>query len=287
MHLPVQGSRVKWRKVFVGLATALLIAVWAAGIKYPSSLLAEGIFASTPALLMWLGVVVAAALLLLARVDELPGTVFKLFPCAVAVNVLIGWLFRAWELPFYFDSIGTGIAAIVGGPLLGMATGAASGAVMALGAPGDLAFASVGALAGVLFGWAAKRQWCSSVLRILAAGWLIGLTTALASCPPRLWPQPETNAAGLRHLTDFYFLLSRHQGFSTVMQVLTSDTIDKIFCLLLAGVLLRTLPAALQLRLSYGGNVERLGGLLRAPDEAERAREQMRAYQRHTLQTGR
>lgn len=43
------------RKVVVGVATALLIAVWAAGIVHPASLLAEGICASVPALLMWLG----------------------------------------------------------------------------------------------------------------------------------------------------------------------------------------------------------------------------------------
>lgn len=276
-----------WRKVVVGVATALLIAVWTAGVVHPSSLLAKGVCASTPAILMWLGAVFATLLLLAAQLDELPGRIMWLFPCGVAVNVLVGLLFRAWELPFYFDSIGTGIAAIAGGPLLGMATGAASAAVMALGAPAHLAFASVGALTGLLFGAAAKRGWCASVLCILGAGWGIGLATGLASCPPRLWPEPETSAAGLSRLTDFFFLLSRNLEFSTVMQVLTSDTIDKIFCLLLAGVALRTLPERLQLRLSYCGNVEHFGGLLRSPDEAALARKQMRAYQRHALQTGR
>lgn len=62
------------------------------------------------------------------------------------------------------------------------------------------------------------------------------------------------------------------------MQMLTSDTIDKIFCLLLAGVALRTLPERLQLRLSYCGNVEHFGRMLRSPDEADLACKQMRAY---------
>lgn len=58
------------RKVVVGVATALLIAVWAAGIVHPASLLAEGICASVPALLMWLG---APAHLAFASVGALTG----------------------------------------------------------------------------------------------------------------------------------------------------------------------------------------------------------------------
>jgi energy-coupling factor transport system substrate-specific component len=102
------------------------------------------------------GFLLGALLLIVGVLPTLPTSTVVLIPVALVLNIVLGQLMGTSGLPFYLDSIGTVLIAVLAGPAAGAATGALSSIVWSFFNPTVLPFAAGAALIGFLAGMAAR-----------------------------------------------------------------------------------------------------------------------------------
>src|SRR5436189_5977941 len=91
----------------------------------------------------------------------------------IVINVLVGQIARnVLRLPIYLDSIGTILAGVLGGPLVGAATGALSNVIwgLILNDPGIIPYALTAACIGACAAGAARLGAFQRVPSTLLAG---------------------------------------------------------------------------------------------------------------------
>ncbi|MDP4083299.1 MAG: ECF transporter S component [Bacillota bacterium] len=107
-----------------------------------------------------------------------------LIPTAVGINY-IGKLFAGLlKLPLWLDSIGTVLASILAGPIVGALSGAINNVIYGLTADPisfiyGITSLAIGLAAGILF----YKGWISSWSKAIVAGLMIGLVAAIISTP--------------------------------------------------------------------------------------------------------
>ncbi|WP_042460265.1 ECF transporter S component [Neobacillus dielmonensis] len=107
-----------------------------------------------------------------------------LIPVAVGVNYIGKLLAGLLKLPLWLDSIGTVLAAMLGGPIVGALAGAINNIIYGLTAdPISFVYAitsvAIGLVTGILF----YRGYISSWGKALGAGIIIGLVATVVSTP--------------------------------------------------------------------------------------------------------
>ena len=107
-----------------------------------------------------------------------------LIPAAIGINY-IGKLFAGFlRLPLWLDSIGTVLASIIAGPIIGALSGIINNVIFGLTAdPISTVYAITSGAIGLTTGILAYKGWISNIKTAVISGLIIGLVAAVVSTP--------------------------------------------------------------------------------------------------------
>lgn len=120
------------------------------------------------------------------KVSITPNTLFLII-AAIVVNSLARWIVNALNAPFWLDTLGTCLAAVIGGPIVGAAAGILQNILygmlfQSLTVVYFICQIMVGLIVGILFYYGSLRNFSG----ILIAGFLLGLLMVLVCTPINL-----------------------------------------------------------------------------------------------------
>jgi len=107
-----------------------------------------------------------------------------LIPAAIGINYL-GKLFAGLlKLPLWLDSIGTVLASMLAGPIIGGIAGAVNNIIYGFTAdPISFVYAITSAVIGLVVGIMAYKGWIANVGKALVLGLVVGFIAAIVSTP--------------------------------------------------------------------------------------------------------
>ena len=184
---------------------------------------------------------------------------WALIPLAAAVNAAVGCLTALLHLPLYLDSLGTILAASLGGPAAGMLT-ALTGCLIsaALNTPIWLFFLPTALLLGWMCGVLSGKGFMRTPGLAAVMGAVLGVLTAACSAPIAAYAFQGVNGSGM----DLVVAAFRAAGFSTMhacfAQSLAVDPPDKLICCLLVQALLARMPLRMRTGFREDGCLENI-----------------------------
>lgn len=104
-----------------------------------------------------------------------------IIPIAIAINFICGNLVLALKLPLYLDSIGTFLVAMLGGPIVGLATGLLSIAINSVSDPTLLPYALSAGAAGFLVGLFARKKLMNKNATLLLSILIVAVISMIIS----------------------------------------------------------------------------------------------------------
>ncbi|MBX5476490.1 MAG: ECF transporter S component [Clostridia bacterium] len=170
-----------------------------------------------------------------------------LIPVAVAVNYVGKAIAAALKLPLWLDSIGTVLAAMLGGPVVGALSGAINNIFYGLTAdPVSFWYAITSLFIGMAAGYFAYKGWVQSTGRAIALGVVVAIVSAIVSTPINvvLWQGTTGNTWG-----DALFTALRVDGvpvwLASFLDEFVVDLPDKVITVFVAYLVFRGLPQRL------------------------------------------
>lgn len=120
------------------------------------------------------------------KISITPNTLFLII-AAIVINSLARWMVNALNAPFWLDTLGTCLAAVIGGPIVGAAAGILQNILygmlfQSLTVVYFVCQIMVGLIVGILFYYGSLRNFSG----ILIAGFLLGLLMVLICTPINL-----------------------------------------------------------------------------------------------------
>lgn len=175
------------------------------------------------------------------RQDFSPLTL-TLIPVAIALNIVVGQLVGALNLPIFLDAIGTVLVALLAGPWVAGLTGLLSNLIWGLiSSPVAAAFAPVAMVIGIVAGLLARaglfRRWWQAVI----SGIIIAVTLAFIAVPIRVYMFGGVTGSGADFVTAYLLAVGRDLFSSVIITVITSNLLDKIVTALLAWAIVKSL----------------------------------------------
>lgn len=198
--------------------------------------------ASFSALVALGGFLLGAVLLIVAVLPALPTSTVVLIPVALVLNVVLGQLMGSSGLPFYIDSIGTVLIAVLAGPAAGAATGALGSIVWSFFNPTVLPFAAGAALIGFLAGLAARSGMFRRFYLAPVAGFVTGILAGVVSAPIAAFVFGGTSGIGTGAIVSAFRAMGDTLLAAITKQALISDPMDKAIVFVIAALLVYALP---------------------------------------------
>jgi energy-coupling factor transport system substrate-specific component len=170
-----------------------------------------------------------------------------LIPAAVGINY-IGKLFAGvLKLPLWLDAIGTVLASMLAGPIIGAIAGAVNNIIYGLTVdPISFVYGLTSLFIGLVAGAMAYSGWIASWSKAVVAGLAVGLTAVIVSTPLNVvyWGGQTGNVWG-----DALFAAIMAQNGSiwlaSFLDELVVDLPDKVLTVLAAYAIFRSLPKSL------------------------------------------
>ncbi|OJF92908.1 ECF transporter S component [Alkalibacterium sp. 20] len=170
-----------------------------------------------------------------------------LIPAAIGINY-IGKLFASLlRLPLWLDSIGTVLASMLAGPVIGAAAGIINNIIFGITAdPISTVYAITSAAIGITVGVMAYKGWIASVQKAVVVGLVTGFVAALVSTPLNMifWGGQTGNIWGDAFYT---FLISNDipQWLASFGDSIVVDVPDKVVTVLISYFIFKGLPNSL------------------------------------------
>lgn len=176
-----------------------------------------------------------------------------LIPAAIGINY-IGKLFASLlKLPLWLDSIGTVLASMLAGPIVGALSGVINNIIYGLTAdPVSFVYALTSLAIGLVVGVMAYKGWISSFGKAVIIGLVVALTAAIVSTPLNIiyWGGQTGNLWG-----DALFatLMANHspQWIASFLDEFVVDLPDKVATIMIGFALYKALPNNLRMMYSY------------------------------------
>lgn len=183
-----------------------------------------------------------------------------LIPAAVGINY-IGKMFASiLKLPLWLDAIGTVLAAMLGGPIVGAITGAINNIIYGLTMdPMSFVYALTNIAIGLVVGVLAAKGWVKTLPKAIVTGVVIALVATLVSTPINiaLWGGQTGNVWG-----DGIFAIMTASGMpvwiSSLVDEFVVDFFDKIATVLIAFAIFKGLPKNMTAMFNNSGRIEKL-----------------------------
>ena len=183
-----------------------------------------------------------------------------LIPAAVGINYIGKFFAGALKLPLWLDSIGTVLASMLAGPVIGALAGAINNIIYGLTAdPISLVYAITSVAIGISVGILAYKGWMDSWPKAFLSGLIVAVIAAVVSTPLNIkfWGGQTGNFWGD---SVFAFLIANKFPIliaSFVDEILV-DIPDKIATILVSYAIFRGLPKKLTLIYKNESEIERL-----------------------------
>jgi len=183
----------------------------------------------------------------MAKSSKLTTMIIVLIPVAVGINYAGKFFAEALKLPLWLDSIGTVLAAMLAGPVVGGLSGAINNIIYGLTA-GPISFIyaltsiGIGVAAGLLY----RAKMFENAFRALISGLIIALVATAISVPLNVifWEGQTGNVWGDAL---FAFLRSKNVGIwlASFFNELVVDLVDKVLTVFIAFGIFKALPKTL------------------------------------------
>ncbi|MDG0873049.1 ECF transporter S component [Paenibacillus thiaminolyticus] len=183
-----------------------------------------------------------------------------LIPVAVGINY-IGKLFAGvLKLPLWLDAIGTVLASMLAGPVIGGLSGLINNIIYGLTMdPISFVYALTSVFIGLVAGIMAHKGWISSWGKAVVIGLAVGLTAVVISTPLNVafWGGQTGNVWGD---IVFGYVLQGTQSvwLASFLDELVVDLPDKLITVLVAYGIYRVLPNSLMNMYKNSGDIEKL-----------------------------
>ncbi|SMO77512.1 ECF transporter S component [Melghirimyces algeriensis] len=183
-----------------------------------------------------------------------------LIPVAVGINY-IGKLFAGvLKLPLWLDAIGTVLASMLAGPVIGAISGVVNNIIYGLTVdPISFVYGITSLFIGLVTGVMANRGWIQSWGKAIVVGLVVGLTAVLVSTPLNIvfWGGQTGNLWG-----DALFAVVMSQTSSvwlaSFLDELVVDLPDKVLVVLCSYAIYRGLPQRVTQLFSRSNQMEEL-----------------------------
>jgi len=167
-----------------------------------------------------------------------------LIPVAIGINYIGKLIASLLKLPLWLDSIGTVLAAMLGGPIIGALSGVINNIIYGLTLdPISFAYAVTSLFIGLVVGILAYKGWITNVGKALGIGIIIVIVSAVVSTPLNIifWGGQTGNIWG-----DALYTAAIAHGFPTWLSSFLDEIIvdipDKIITVLISYFIFRGLP---------------------------------------------
>ncbi|AZU60737.1 ECF transporter S component [Neobacillus mesonae] len=166
-----------------------------------------------------------------------------LIPVAVGINYIGKFVAGILKLPLWLDSIGTVLAAMLGGPIVGALAGAINNIIYGFTDPISFVYAitsvAIGVAAGVLF----YKGYISSWGKAVVAGIIIGLVATVISTPLNIgfWGGQTGNVWG-DALFAFVLANTESTWLASLLDEIFVDVPDKLLVVLVSYGIFQGLP---------------------------------------------
>lgn len=183
-----------------------------------------------------------------------------LIPAAIGINY-IGKLFAGvLKLPLWLDSIGTALASMLSGPVVGAISGAINNIIYGLTMdPISFVYALTSIAIGITVGIMAYNGRINTLWKSIIAGVVVAIVAAIVSTPLNVifWGGQTGNVWG----DALYAYLIAHAvpvWISSFLDEIVVDFPDKIATMIIAFLIFKGLPRKLILLYQSGETIEKL-----------------------------
>ncbi|GEN83054.1 membrane protein [Sporosarcina luteola] len=183
-----------------------------------------------------------------------------LIPAAIGINYL-GKLFASLlKLPLWVDSIGTVLASMLAGPIVGAIAGIVNNVVYGFTTdPVSFVYAITSAVIGLVTGIMAYKGWISNIGKAIVLGLAVGFIAATVSTPLNIifWEGTTGNIWG-----DALFATMLAQDMplwlASFADSIVVDVPDKVVTVLLSFLIFKGLPKNVKNMYDNTGEIERI-----------------------------
>jgi len=175
---------------------------------------------------------------------KLSTAAIALIPAAIGINYL-GKLFAGLlKLPLWLDSIGTVLASMLAGPVIGALSGIINNLIYGVTVdPISTVYAITSGAIGLIVGMLAYKGWIANVKKAIGIGFVVGFAAAIISTPLNIifWGGQTGNVWG----DAFYaFLLSNHLPvwIASFGDSIVVDVPDKVVTVIISFLIFKGLP---------------------------------------------
>ncbi|KZL92620.1 ECF transporter S component [Clostridium magnum] len=183
-----------------------------------------------------------------------------LIPAAVGINYIGKLIAASLKLPLWLDAIGTTLASILAGPIIGAISGAVNNIIYGLTAdPVSFVYAVSSIAIGITVGIMAYKGWMDSIGKAIITGLLVALVSAIVSTPINIgfWGGQTGNLWG-----DALFAYLTKSGsplaLASFLDELVVDLPDKVATIVIAFLIFKGLPKKLTLLYNNNSEIEKL-----------------------------
>ncbi len=165
---------------------------------------------------------------------------------AIAINIGIGIIVKALNLPLYLDSVGTIISTLIFGWRVGATVGIMSFVITAIFFnPVVVYFVGTQAAIAIYIDWIARRGFFNNAFKTLISGLGLGVVAAVVSAPVIIWVFQGATGNGAALVTSFFAKVGNQIIESILLSGFSIEPIDKTLQCLLSLYILKGLPKTL------------------------------------------
>lgn len=166
-----------------------------------------------------------------------------LMSACIAINMILGQLASMLKLPIFLDSIGTILAALLGGPWVALLTGLITNLLWGLiSSPVAAAFAPVAMVIGLVAGYMARVGWFRSWWQVIVSGLVITIAVTIVATPIRTYLFGGVTGSGADFAVAYLHAVGEGLLQSVGLTVFGTNLADKVISALLAWQLVRQMP---------------------------------------------
>ena len=183
-----------------------------------------------------------------------------LIPAAVGINYIVKLFAQFLRLPLWLDSIGTILASILAGPIIGAISGGVNNVIYGLTVdPVSFMYAITSIGIGLVAGLMAYKGFMNSFKKAFITGVVVGVIAAIISTPINisLWEGATGNVWGDALLA---FLLSKEVPLwlASFLDEIVVDVPDKIAVVLISYGIYKALPINIKSLFRDNDDIKRL-----------------------------
>lgn len=183
-----------------------------------------------------------------------------LIPAAVGINYIGKYFATVLKLPLWLDSIGTVLASILAGPIVGALCGAINNIISGLTVdPIAFIYAVTSIAIGLTTGILAKKDYFGSFRKAFGAGIIVAVVAAIVSTPINIWFW-KGQTGNIWGDALYAFLVARQHPvwLASFLDEIVVDLPDKIITVIFSFIIFKSLPQKLTYLFGSDNKIETL-----------------------------